>query len=168
MVVYSFQHGLRFLLQNFREFRGEVEDSRRPTNTKLLEHNLVKNFEVSIVYIQHIWNIRYIRYILDIQLNSQSNENVVLNVIHFRVYWDFDSEEENFRWPKNTKLIRQNLARNFVLNIIYIQNKWNIRYIRYILYYIQNIWNIWYILNIRLNRQTNENLVLNVIHSRVY
>lgn len=154
-VVYSFQRGLRFLLRNFREFGGEEEDSRRPTNTKLLEHNLVKNFEVSIVYIQHIWNIRYIRYILDIQLNSQSNENVVLNVIHFRVYWDFGGEEENFWWPKNTKLIRQNLARNFVLNIIYIQNKWNIWYIRYIL-------------NIRLNRQTNENLVLNVIHSRVY
>ena len=50
-IVYSFQSGLRFLLRNVREFGGKEEDSRRPTNTKLLEHNLVKNFEVSIVYI---------------------------------------------------------------------------------------------------------------------
>ena len=76
---------------------------------KLLEHNLViRNFEVSIVYIQHIWwNIRYIRYILDIQLNRKSNENVVLNVIHFRVYWDFDGEEGNLQRLANTKPIRQ-------------------------------------------------------------
>lgn len=53
-VFYSFQYGLHILQKKFREFEDEEEDIQRPTNTNILEHNLVRNFDVSIVYIRHI------------------------------------------------------------------------------------------------------------------
>ena len=70
-----------------------------------------------------------IRYILDIRFNMQSNKNVILNVNHSRVYWDFDGQEEKFQRPVNTKLLGQNLGRNFEVSIVYIKNIWNVRYI---------------------------------------